>query len=67
MPAAHNHRLAVLRIHICSLADTFGPVDLNDKVANDPDLEAEGQAEKIPEMVQSKIGQVKKVLGTLTR
>jgi uncharacterized protein YjbJ (UPF0337 family) len=34
------------------------------QVANDPDLEAEGQAEKISGKVQGKIGQVKKVLGT---
>jgi uncharacterized protein YjbJ (UPF0337 family) len=34
------------------------------QVANDPDLEAEGQAEKISGIVQGKIGQVKKVLGT---
>jgi uncharacterized protein YjbJ (UPF0337 family) len=34
------------------------------QLTNDPDLEAEGQAEKIAGIVQSKIGQVKKVLGT---
>jgi uncharacterized protein YjbJ (UPF0337 family) len=34
------------------------------QLANDPDLEAEGQAEKIAGIVQSKIGQVKKALGT---
>jgi uncharacterized protein YjbJ (UPF0337 family) len=34
------------------------------QLANDPGLEAEGQAEKIAGIVQSKIGQVKKVLGT---
>jgi uncharacterized protein YjbJ (UPF0337 family) len=34
------------------------------QVANNPDLEAEGQAEKVSGIVQGKIGQVKKVLGT---
>jgi uncharacterized protein YjbJ (UPF0337 family) len=34
------------------------------QLANDPNLEAEGQAEKIAGIVQSKIGQVKKALGT---
>ena len=34
------------------------------QLANAPDLEAEGQAEKIAGIVQSKIGQVKKALGT---
>ncbi len=34
------------------------------QVVNDPDLEAEGQAEKIAGKVQKKIGQVEKVLGT---
>ena len=33
-------------------------------LANDADLEAEGQAEKIAGIIQSKIGQVKKALGT---
>ena len=34
------------------------------RVTNNPDLEAEGQVEKIVGKVQKKIGQVKKVLGT---
>ena len=33
------------------------------RAANNPDLEAEGQVEKIGGKVQKKIGQVKKVLG----
>jgi uncharacterized protein YjbJ (UPF0337 family) len=33
------------------------------RAANDPDLEAEGIAEKISGKVQKKIGQVEKVLG----
>jgi uncharacterized protein YjbJ (UPF0337 family) len=33
------------------------------KATNDPDLEAEGQGEKIGGKVQKKIGQVEKVLG----
>ena len=33
------------------------------QLTNDPDLEAEGQAEKIAGKVQTKIGQVKKVFG----
>ena len=33
------------------------------RAANDPDLEAEGVAEKISGKVQKKIGQVEKVLG----
>jgi uncharacterized protein YjbJ (UPF0337 family) len=33
------------------------------KLSEDPDLEAEGQVEKIAGKVQDKIGQVKKVLG----
>ena len=33
------------------------------KLTNDPDLEAEGQAEKVGGKVQKKIGQVEKVLG----
>ena len=33
------------------------------QLTNDPDLEAEGQAEEIAGRVQKKIGQVKKVLG----
>jgi uncharacterized protein YjbJ (UPF0337 family) len=33
------------------------------KLTNNPDLEAEGQAEEIAGKVQKKIGQVKKVLG----
>lgn len=33
------------------------------QVTNDPDLEDEGQAEKIAGKVQGKIGQVKKVFG----
>jgi uncharacterized protein YjbJ (UPF0337 family) len=32
------------------------------QAANDPDLEAEGQAEKLTGTVQKKIGQVEKVL-----
>ena len=30
---------------------------------NDPDLEAEGEAEEIAGKIQNKIGQVKKVIG----
>jgi uncharacterized protein YjbJ (UPF0337 family) len=33
------------------------------ELTNDPDLEAEGQAEEIAGKVQEKVGQVKKVLG----
>jgi uncharacterized protein YjbJ (UPF0337 family) len=33
------------------------------RATNDPDLEAEGQVEKIGGKVQKKIGQVEKVLG----
>jgi uncharacterized protein YjbJ (UPF0337 family) len=33
------------------------------RATNDPDLEAEGQIEKIGGKVQKKIGQVKKVFG----
>jgi uncharacterized protein YjbJ (UPF0337 family) len=33
------------------------------KVVNDPDLESEGQAEKIAGKIQKKVGQVEKVLG----
>ena len=32
------------------------------KVTNDPDLEAEGQVEKVAGKVQKKIGQIEKVL-----
>jgi len=32
-------------------------------LVNDPDLEAEGQAEKIAGKIQKKVGQVEKVLG----
>jgi uncharacterized protein YjbJ (UPF0337 family) len=34
------------------------------KLTNDPDLEADGQAEQIAGKVQTKIGQIKKVLGS---
>jgi uncharacterized protein YjbJ (UPF0337 family) len=34
------------------------------RATNNPDLEAEGQVEKIVGKVQRKIGQVKRVLGT---
>jgi uncharacterized protein YjbJ (UPF0337 family) len=34
------------------------------RATNNPNLEAEGQVEKIVGKVQKKIGQVKKVLGT---
>jgi uncharacterized protein YjbJ (UPF0337 family) len=34
------------------------------KVTNQPDLEADGQAEKLAGTVQKKIGQVEKVLGS---
>jgi len=34
------------------------------RATNNPDLEAEGQVEKIGGKIQKKIGQVKKVLGT---
>jgi uncharacterized protein YjbJ (UPF0337 family) len=33
------------------------------QIANDPNLEAEGEAEKIAGKIQKKIGQVEKVLG----
>ncbi len=33
------------------------------QVMNDPDLESEGQAEKIAGKIQKKVGQVEKVLG----
>jgi uncharacterized protein YjbJ (UPF0337 family) len=33
------------------------------KLMNDPDLEADGDAEEIAGKIQNKIGQVKKVLG----
>jgi uncharacterized protein YjbJ (UPF0337 family) len=33
------------------------------RMTNDPDLEAEGQGEKVAGKVQGKIGQVKKVFG----
>ncbi|MHB8499913.1 MAG: CsbD family protein [Candidatus Acidiferrales bacterium] len=33
------------------------------RLTNDPDLEAEGQAEEIDGKIQEKVGQVKKVLG----
>ena len=33
------------------------------QLTNDPDLEADGEAEKIAGKIQKKIGQVKKVLG----
>lgn len=33
------------------------------QLVNDPDLEAEGQTEKIAGKIQKKIGQVEKVLG----
>ena len=33
------------------------------RLTNDPDLEAEGTVEKVAGNVQTKIGQVKKVLG----
>jgi uncharacterized protein YjbJ (UPF0337 family) len=33
------------------------------QLINDPDLEAEGQAEKIAGKIQKKVGQVEKVLG----
>jgi uncharacterized protein YjbJ (UPF0337 family) len=33
------------------------------QVTNNPDLEAEGQAEKLGGKIQKKIGQVEKVLG----
>lgn len=34
------------------------------KLMNDPDLEADGKAEKIAGKIQKKVGQVEKVLGT---
>jgi uncharacterized protein YjbJ (UPF0337 family) len=34
------------------------------KLTNNPDLEAEGQVEKVAGKVQRKIGEVEKVLGT---
>jgi uncharacterized protein YjbJ (UPF0337 family) len=34
------------------------------RATNDPNLEAEGQGEKIAGKIQKKIGQVKEVLGT---
>jgi uncharacterized protein YjbJ (UPF0337 family) len=33
------------------------------RLVNDPDLEADGQAEKIAGKIQKKVGQVEKVLG----
>ena len=33
------------------------------QLVNDPDLEAQGQAEKIAGKIQKKVGQVEKVLG----
>ena len=33
------------------------------QLVNDPDLEAEGQAEKIAGKIQKKVGQLEKVLG----
>jgi uncharacterized protein YjbJ (UPF0337 family) len=33
------------------------------QLTNDPDLEADGQAEKVAGKVQTKVGQLKKVLG----
>jgi uncharacterized protein YjbJ (UPF0337 family) len=33
------------------------------KLTNDPELEAEGEAEEVAGKVQEKVGQVKKVLG----
>jgi uncharacterized protein YjbJ (UPF0337 family) len=33
------------------------------QVTNDPDLEAEGNAEEVAGKVQKKVGQVKKVVG----
>ena len=33
------------------------------KIMNDPDLEAEGEAEEVAGKIQNKVGQVKKVLG----
>jgi uncharacterized protein YjbJ (UPF0337 family) len=37
--------------------------ELKERATNNPDLEAEGQGEKIGGKVQKKIGQVEKVLG----
>ena len=34
------------------------------KLTNQPDLEADGQAEKVAGTIQKKIGQVEKVLGS---
>ena len=48
-----------------SLHDLKGKVkEKAGKLTNDPDLEAEGQAEKVGGKVQKKIGQVEKVLGS---
>jgi uncharacterized protein YjbJ (UPF0337 family) len=47
-----------------NLHDLKGKVkEKTGKAVNDPNLEAEGQAEKIAGKIQKKVGQVEKVLG----
>jgi uncharacterized protein YjbJ (UPF0337 family) len=46
------------------LHDVKGKVkEVAGRITNDPDMEAEGEAEEIAGKIQIKIGQVKKVLG----
>ena len=46
-----------------NLHEVIGKVkEISGRATNDPDLEAEGQVEKIGGKVQKKIGQVEKVL-----
>jgi uncharacterized protein YjbJ (UPF0337 family) len=46
------------------LHDVAGKVkEVAGQITNDPDLEAEGDAERVSGKIQKKIGQVKKVLG----
>jgi uncharacterized protein YjbJ (UPF0337 family) len=46
------------------LHDVKGKVkEVAGRITNDPDLEADGDAEEIAGKIQKKIGQVKKVLG----
>jgi uncharacterized protein YjbJ (UPF0337 family) len=48
-----------------NLHEVIGKVkEISGRATNDPDLEAEGQVEKIGGKVQKKIGQVEKVLRT---
>ena len=46
------------------LHDVKGKVkEVAGKLMNDPDLEADGEAEEIAGKIQNKIGQLKKILG----